>query len=117
MTREMDLLREILLMAEKQPTDELLHDYSSLNRSPSDVFQHVQFLKESGWVETTESHAMSGSFAMIVRITSRGHDVIEHIRDDAAWNMARAEMQLKVIPVTMENMIRMIGKITDRKFS
>ena len=112
----MDLMREPLLLAEKQPADGLLRDYSPLNRDSSDVFQHVRFLKESGWVETSESHAMSGSFAMIVRITSRGHDVIGHIRDDAAWNMAKAEMQLNAIPVTMENMIRMIGKITDQKF-
>ena len=93
MVRDMDLIREILLYAEKYCNGEdyrpvirkkfLDTKYHSVGRLK--LYEHIRLAKEHGLIEVTGS---SGGYHFR-RLTWNGHDFLDNSRSPEVWNAAK----------------------------
>jgi len=97
MKRDMDLIREILLLAEKHccggtfldfdqfalDTSVLPENYPSIEYEELD--EHIALAKERGLIE---AHRASGSCS-IQRLTWEGHEFLDNSRTPEVWNAAK----------------------------
>ena len=91
MKRDMDLIREILLLVEgrkpKQPMDVEID-----GRDRQEIFGHVQLLQEAGLVEAS---FMGGPISEVHRLTWDGHEFLDSVRDPTVW--AKVTKKLKEV--------------------
>jgi hypothetical protein len=81
--RDEDLLRELLFRLEAQD-DYLSHGYILTDGSSDQErreYGHLLLLDDAGYVKVSRHD--------YVRITNRGHDFIEAIRNDTTWNKSK----------------------------
>ena len=93
MERDMDLIREILLFAEKHcdGSEFLVLEPSKLSEqyhALEDIVlnEHIALTKERGLIES--HHASNGS--TIRRLTWDGHEFLDNSRTPEVWNAAKA---------------------------
>jgi hypothetical protein len=96
MIRDPDLLRQIMLAAEKQPAGEKLF-LSALRPLHGDIHElaeHVQLLRDAGFLEATiHTHGRDmNPKAIINRVTNTGHDFIRATKEDTIWNKAKEKV-------------------------
>lgn len=99
MKRDLDLLRDIMIYLEEnlipggniQSTDISLYDDS--DEEYKKLSEHIKLLIEDGLIEAKP--IMVGGFAifMILRITSKGHDFLDALRNDTVWNNTKEKMK------------------------
>ena len=96
MIRSPDLLREIMLAAEKQPAGEniFLSALRSLHGDIHELAEHVQLLRDAGFLDATvHTHGrVMMPKAIINRITNTGHDFIRATKEDTIWNKAKEKV-------------------------
>ena len=94
MKRDMDLCRRILLEVEKWPTTLEPKGVEIEGYSPDEVSYHSWLLGEEGLIEgcdfTTDGSDVQ-QFAPTC-LTYRGHDFLEHARDDTRWKKAKDKL-------------------------
>ena len=108
MSRDMDLVRSILLWAEA-------HDAEKLHRVPvtmegyeeAVVARHVKMMKEAGLVkanilEVPEQGIVQG--ARITEITWEGYEFISAARNDTIWQRAKERIQERGIDLTLDGL-------------
>lgn len=105
MKRNPDLLREIMLAAEKQPAGRKLYT-SAIKTSGSsshEVVDHVQQLVDIGYIEATVSFGDANlpSKAFIQRIRGPGHDFLQAMREDTVWKMAKEKVMIPTASWTL----------------
>ena len=109
MTRDLNLLRGIILFVEEQPAATAVHGHQIEERFPDFdkmvIADHALQLKEEdlieGFVQLYPQEKMSK--IRIERITSQGHDFILALKDDSVWSKMKAEVidQGKAFSVAM----------------
>ena len=84
MTRDMDLIRTLLLRLEAgQPVNDLGGNEETL-------LEHLWLLRDAGLVDATLFPETGPLRTVVVhRITSAGHDLLAAIRPESAWARAR----------------------------
>ena len=115
MTRNFDLLRSILLQVEAspatgQPVQSLECDDSI---SQATLGEHIDLLIEAGLVDG-EVIAYDPVCFFIRRLTGKGHDFLEHARNDTIWKKVRAEAKTKGISVTLHILDGLLTKAADK---
>ncbi len=101
MKRDLDLIRDILLVAEAAKPEQrvALKDFQALYPDRlEEVSEHVQLLGRAGFLDTTISKAISskGPRAFVInRIEWAGHDYLDAVRDPGTW--AKTQQQLKSV--------------------
>ena len=107
MKRDMDLVRDILLAIERENNpladmtlrlalgrvDKSQSSGSKITvfwRNDQVLFGHVGLLKEDGLVSTT-NYEDTGTFKGL-RMTPKGHDFLDSIRDFSIWGKVRSKM-------------------------
>ncbi|HSI39854.1 MAG TPA: DUF2513 domain-containing protein [Xanthobacteraceae bacterium] len=84
MTRDMDLVRAILLKMEAGPLTIANHRYLHIVDFPDQQVQHnFWILKDAGFIVQTQVH--SGHY----RLSWQGHEFLDNIRDDDVWNKTK----------------------------
>jgi hypothetical protein len=100
MKRDLDLLRNIMIYLEEnlapggniQSTDISLYDGS--DEEYKKLSEHIKLLIEDGLIETSKPAVMKGfTIFMILRITSKGHDFLDALRNDTVWNNTKEKMK------------------------
>jgi hypothetical protein len=100
MKRDLDLLRDIMIYLEEnlapgeniQSTDISLYDGS--DEEYKKLSEHIKLLIEDGLIETSKPMMMKGfAIFMILRITSKGHDFLDALRNDTVWNNTKEKMK------------------------
>ena len=85
MKRDPDLIRQLLLEAERQEepfeTDGLAFEGSD----PAHIAYHAALLADAGFIEGADASTMGRPNFIVRRMTSEGHDFLETIRDSATW--------------------------------
>lgn len=99
MKRDMDLIRSLLLEIEggrvsfstlsKETADTLgLDPQEALSREEAEALEyHLDLLREAGFAEFIE---LSGGYWQVERITWKGHEFIDSIRDPEIWRQTKA---------------------------
>ncbi|MDD5159082.1 MAG: DUF2513 domain-containing protein [Sulfuricurvum sp.] len=100
MKRDLDLLRDIMIYLEEnlapggniQSNDISLYDGS--DEEYKKLSEHIKLLIEDGLIETSKPVVMKGfAIFMIFRITSKGHDFLDALRNDTVWNNTKEKMK------------------------
>lgn len=88
MKRNMDLVREILFIAESlEPGERQFADrFQFDNYSSAFVYEHLLILNEAGFITSNLTLTHDGNFHIgSLRLSWDGHDFIETIRNDTVW--------------------------------
>lgn len=120
MKRDLDLIREILLVAEASKPEQRvsLKDFKESHAGRlEEVSEHVQLLDRAGFVDATVSNALSpkGPRAFFInRIEWTGHDYLDAVRDPGIWS--KTQQQLKKVggSATLEVVKALAVKITSQ---
>ena len=102
MTRDMDLIREILLLAQSRPAGEALRDFTSIKASEEEVVEYVQLLMDAKLVEAHVNRYQGGGSAIIIRLTFSGHDFIDQAANENLWSRVKKLAAKAGIPLTVE---------------
>ncbi|MCX6030809.1 MAG: DUF2513 domain-containing protein [Chloroflexi bacterium] len=88
MKRDMDLIRNILLMMEESSDPEYpniqIDGYSS-----ETISYHLMLLDEAGLIKALDASSASGMEWMPQRLTWQGHEFVEAARNENRWNKAK----------------------------
>ena len=95
MTRDMDLIRSLLLKLEALPTtvggiyifDQSDDDLQIPNYTFDQIWYHYKLLLEAGLVDQGGSGALNG--IMFRSLTWAGHDFVDSVRDPEIWAKAK----------------------------
>lgn len=104
MRRDMDLLRELMLVIEAETTraEAFAKQISIDGVDRIKVEEHLLLLSEMDLIEAKTSVTNRGTVTFVVGLTSAGHDFIEQARDDALWNAARGRVKDAVQSASIE---------------
>ncbi|MER0237171.1 DUF2513 domain-containing protein [Fulvimarina sp. MAC8] len=89
MTRDMDLIREILLDFEQNEDldgSTAIAGWEFGGYSKNAVEYHLALMAESGLIHTAP---VNGAETSVLRLTSFGHDFLDSIRDPAIWQKTK----------------------------
>jgi hypothetical protein len=102
MKRDMDLIREILLLAESDGDHKTTNDYTE-----EQIAYHVQLLIDAGLIEgkvisqnRDGRQIPSGYF--ITRLTMAGHDFLDASRENKVWEKAKGTFKEKGVGWTVD---------------
>ncbi len=106
MKRNMDLVRRILLEAEKSPQGGCTGNPQVDGYSELEVQFHVHLLNQAGLINAAEFQSLvHGPTAEITSITWAGYDFIDTFRSDTVWNAAKAKLIDVGVPLTIEYLV------------
>jgi uncharacterized protein DUF2513 len=99
MTRDMDLIRTLLLWIEAQPqldgtrwlAPDKPEDVGVSDHSIEEVQYHLNLLIEAGFVEG-KSFDAAGT-VVFSRLTWKGHEFLENIKDVSVWKQVKARIE------------------------
>src|ERR1039458_9974660 len=100
MTRDMDLIREILLEVEKVPAMQPWCSTPLLGHDKADVVAHIQLALDADFVEARIMKGMMPD-AFIIRITNSGYDFLEASKQPTLWQQAKDRITSAGLPVTI----------------
>ena len=95
MKRDIDLVRKILLGLEAEGSSPEMVELEVEGYEQPLVHNHLTIMVEAGLIYGQEySHeAVDDTIWMYVRMTWRGHDVLDAARDDARWAKVKAQLE------------------------
>ena len=100
MTRDMDLVRDILLRLERLPTtmDEFVMVpidsavFEGLSASRADIGYHVKLLIDHGFIKSRSKNHPSIGF-LFEGLSWSGHDFVDSVRRDDIWQKTKTGAQ------------------------
>jgi hypothetical protein len=99
MQRDMDLIRELLLFVEQDPTfdgqswgsPDIPNDFGSEHHSMEELTYHLDLLIEAGYLKG-KSGAGFG-LPVINKLTWQGHEFLDDIRDKDIWQKTKKRLE------------------------
>ncbi|MEP3636288.1 MAG: DUF2513 domain-containing protein [Paracoccaceae bacterium] len=90
MKRNPDLERAILIAMEANDGTRT-PDLSQVDADETEIHYHITLLNEAGLIVAVDVKSLDNQFAMIpIRLTIRGHEYLEDIRDVEIWRRTKA---------------------------
>lgn len=114
MTRNWDLIREILLCLESSSTPTTVISAKDLpNYSEQEVAYNIRLLKEAGYIEANiqDSNSLDRRILLAIarRLTNKGHDLLDTIRNDGVWMKIKNRVESKGVDMTFD-IVMSVGK-------
>jgi hypothetical protein len=114
MTRDFDLIRSILFQAEKAPSGApMTCVLIQQGIDPSVIGEHLEIMIEHNLIEG-QVHSLNPLVFMIHRLTWKGHDFLEHARNDTIWKKVMADAKAKGVSMTMVILEGMLSKAAEK---
>jgi hypothetical protein len=108
MRRNVDILRDIMLAAERHPAGKSMtgSDLKASCGDPQELGDHVQQLLDAGFLDGVV-HFTRGQNPKIVikRVKNPGHDFLQLVRQDAIWNELKETVMRLDASWTLETVI------------
>lgn len=115
MKRDLDLVREILIVVEKasEPIEPPLGMEEEYNEEL--INYHVKLLEQAGLIEAICNEYRSGRIeVMSIRsLTWEGHEFLDAARNESAWNEAKSTAKDKGVNLTFDLMQKMLTSILE----
>lgn len=95
MKRDLDLIREILLEIEKENTPNVSVENlfkKDFKKDSEDILsEHILLLSEADFIDSMHETLENGKMIFVgnVRITWKGYEFLEQIRNDSIWKEAK----------------------------
>lgn len=96
MKRDLDLIRKILLEAERDESESGLVDFLIPGYSHDQIGYHVYLLKDAELIEGHigfDNESVKVGSCGIYRVTSAGHDFLDDIRNDSVWARVKDKLE------------------------
>lgn len=112
MTRDMELIRKILLEVEKfsQPIG-----WATLNvpgYDPEVVSYHVMILNQAGYLEAQDLTTHERFFWAPTSLTWQGHEFLDAIRNETVWEQVKEEIKKKGVSTPFDVLKDLAVKLT-----
>ena len=120
MKRDLDLVREILLVVEGAGTEGLDRDGVNLDGHDSqEIGRHIQLLHEAGYLIASYTEPDQGGIVLhnVERLTWKGHEFLDAARNDTVWHKVTASIRSKAAAVPFEVLSAMLVEATKRLFT
>lgn len=105
MKRDWDLIRALLLEIESLGTGQHFHPQPYAGHTLESVSHHLHLMCQAGLAECTAHHPWNGDPVMIAKgLTLAGHDLLDPIRDDDAWEATKAFLQQRMGGISLETL-------------
>lgn len=106
MKRDPELLRNIMLAAEKNPPGQKLYGgtLKILCENTHELAEHVQLLIDSQMIDGVVHRHAAPTLPNIVirRLKARGHDFLQAMRDDTVWRKVKRNVMKPAASWTLE---------------
>ncbi len=101
MERDMELVRELLLLIETTENSKELMIPESMDKVI--VAHHLKLMEQAGLVKDSTKWASNSPMWIMATLTWNGHEYLDALRNDTVWNKLKDEVkekgfQLKEIP-------------------
>ncbi|MGC7561326.1 DUF2513 domain-containing protein [Pasteurella sp. PK-2025] len=102
MKRDWELIRKILLKLEQKVDSSPLDSDSFKGFSGEQVAYHYTILAEAGLIKIEDYSTMTGGDCVAVNLTWQGHEFLDKIRSDTAWNKIKSVLMKKGVDLSFE---------------
>lgn len=102
MIRNLDLIRNILLEAERKETATGWITPKIDGYSDEEIAYHIQLLMQAELLEGIELGTKTSYEYGVKNLTWKGHEFIDATRDDSLWNKAKKFLGKKITTVSFE---------------
>ena len=96
MKRNLDLIRDILLICEEDNSLRLTCDNFACDGKYSfeQISYHIALLSDANYIDASRIAIMGNLYDdyIVHRLTMRGHDYLYSIRDESIWNQTKAKL-------------------------
>lgn len=122
MTRNWEIIREILLSLEKASTPNTVVNANSFAELPEqEVAYNMRLLSEAGYIEARIMSSSSGdgkiNAALALRLTNAGHDLLDTMRNDSVWSTIKEKLTSKGIDMTFDLVVSVGKKVIEAMLS
>lgn len=122
MTRNWEIIREILLRLESTNTPNANVNANSFDESPEqEVAYNMRLLSEAGYIEARIMSSSSGdgkiNAALALRLTNAGHDLLDTIRNESVWNKVKEKFTSNGLDMTFDLVVNVGKKIIEAMLS
>ncbi|KGQ61018.1 DUF2513 domain-containing protein [Gallibacterium anatis] len=109
MKRDWELIRKILFKLEQKVDDTPLDSESIKGFPPDVVAYHYQLLAQAELICIEDNSTMGDADFVAINLTWQGHEFLDKIRSDTAWNKIKQIIKTKGIDLSFEA-IKLAGK-------
>lgn len=104
MKRDMELIRKILFKIEQEVDNLAVYDLEIEGYSMNQVAYHCSILSEGGYILDYDGEYGSDELNCfgISRLTWKGHDFLDNIRDDTIWNKTKNIIKKEGLPLVFD---------------
>ena len=116
MTRNWEIIREVLLRLESTNTPNAYVNANSFDGQPEqEVAYNMRLLSEAGYIEARIMNSNSGdgkiNAAQALRLTNAGHDLLDTMRNESVWNKVKEKFASNGIDMTFDLVVSVGKKI------
>ena len=111
MQRDLDLIRRILLEAERSALGPVgLRDLRFDGHEEAQIAGHIDLLEEGGLAVALRRAADDGGMTTtgILRITWKGHEFLDAARNDGVWSSTRAMLESHGLTVPLDLLMELL---------
>ena len=122
MTRNWEIIREILLSLERANTPNAVVNANSFADLPEqEVAYNMRLLSEAGYIEARIMSSSSGdgkiNAAFALRLTNAGHDLLDTMRNESVWSTVKEKFTSKGIDMTFDLVVSIGKKVIEAMLS
>ena len=122
MTRNWEIIREILLSLERANTPNAVVNANSFADLPEqEVAYNMRLLSEDGYIEARIMSSSSGdgkiNAALALRLTNAGHDLLDTMRNESVWSTVKEKFTSNGIDMTFDLVVSVGKKVIEAMLS
>ena len=108
MKRDMELIRKILLQIEEKCDGTGAYPLDSIEGySYEQIVLHMDLIEEADLVNNVKK--LMGGSVLVDRLTNKGYDFLENIKNEEVWEKTKTEIKNKKLPETIEFISKVAG--------
>ncbi len=118
MTRDWEIIRAILIRLEESTTPNSvvnMKDFDGIDEQA--VAYNMRILKDAGCIEANISETFTGDnligAAIARRLTPKGHDLLDTMRNETVWNQVKSKFQSKGVDMTIDMVISVGRRVVE----
>jgi hypothetical protein len=118
MTRNWEIIREILLRLESAKTPNAYVNAANFDGlSEQEVAYNMQLLSDAGCIEAKIMNSSSGdgkiNAALAIRLKNAGHDLLDTMRNESVWNRLKEKFASNGMDMTIDLVVSVGKKIIE----
>lgn len=122
MTRDWEIIRAILIRLEDSNTPNSVVNMNEFDGVDGQaVAYHMRLLRDVDCIEANIRETSTGGnligAAIARRLTSKGHDLLDTIRNESIWNQVKSKFQSKGIDMTIDMVISVGNRLMQSMLS